>query len=219
MRSSTLAPALLLWTLALGQAAAETQAPPSDPHDISPLLPGETLPAGVLLRAADGSEFDLSARLASGLHIVIFYRGGWCPYCNRHLGELAELESQFVALGYDILAISPDRPERVAEVRKLLGAELRATLLSDSPMVAASAFGLAFRVSDELVAKYIEYGIDLEADSGQTHHLLPVPAAYVFADGVIQFGYVNPDYKTRVPGELLLSAAKIAAAKPAPTGR
>jgi peroxiredoxin len=203
--------ALILLLLALGQAGAQPEHP-ANPQDIAPLLPGEVLPAGIVVRAADGSELDLSARLASGRHIVIFYRGGWCPYCNKHLGELAELESQFIALGYDILAISPDRPERVAEVSKLLGAELNATLLSDSSMQAASAFGLTFRVPDELVAKYREYGIDLEADSGQSHHLLPVPAAYVFVGGVIQFQYVNPDYKTRVPGELLLAAARIGAA-------
>jgi peroxiredoxin len=218
MRALAIRLAWLLGLMALGQAGAQPEHP-ANPQDIAPLLPGEALAAGVSVRAADGSELDLSAKLAAGRHIVIFYRGGWCPYCNKHLGELAELESQFVALGYDILAISPDRPERVAEVSKLLGAELEATLLSDSSMQAASAFGLAFRVSDELVAKYREYGIDLEVDSGQTHHLLPVPAAYVFVDGVVQFQYANPDYKTRVPGQLLLAAARIAAASLASTER
>ena len=84
------------------------------------------------------------------------------------------------------------------------------TVLSDSPMTAAAAFGLAWRAPDEMVETYKGYGIDLEADSGMDHHLLPVPAAFVITDGVIRFAYVNPDHRTRVSGELLLTAARLA---------
>ncbi len=42
-------------------------------------------------------------------------------------------------------------------------------------------------------------------------HLLPVPAAYVIdTDGIIVFGYANPNYKVRVPATVLLAAARSA---------
>ena len=83
-------------------------------------------------------------------------------------------------------------------------------LLSDSDMDAARAFGLAFKVDDALVETYkTQYGIDLEASSGRTHHELPVPAAYVVDQaGMIRFAFVNPDYKVRVDSEKLLDEAR-----------
>lgn len=77
-------------------------------------------------------------------------------------------------------------------------------------MNAAKAFGLAFRVPAETVDRYKGFGIDLEARSGQPHHLLPVPAVFVLdEDARIQFQYVNPDYRVRIPAKLVLEAARI----------
>ena len=77
-------------------------------------------------------------------------------------------------------------------------------------MIAAKALGIAFRVDDATVNKYkTAYGIDLEADSGQKHHLLPVPSVFLVGrDGIIQFSYVNPNYKVRIDPAVLLEAAK-----------
>jgi peroxiredoxin len=87
--------------------------------------------------------------------------------------------------------------------------ELTYTLLSDAPMTAAKAFGIAFKMSDEAVENYLSYGIDLEKDSGYDHHLLPAPAVFVVDQkGMIKFSYVNPNYKERIDGGILLAAAK-----------
>jgi peroxiredoxin len=76
-------------------------------------------------------------------------------------------------------------------------------------MEAAKAFGLAFRVDDKGYQRLSGYGIDLEAASGEKHHLLPVPAVYLVGkDGIVQFQYVNPNYRVRLTPEVLLAAAK-----------
>jgi peroxiredoxin len=182
---------------------------PSSAQDVRPLLIGSAVP-DVTLKTADGTDFSLRAAVAKKPSILIFYRGGWCPYCNLHLGQLQTAEPELLKLGYQILAISPDRPEKVSE-----GAEkVNYTLLSDASMTAAKAFGIAFRVDDGTLDKYKGYGIDLEAASGQKHHLLPVPAVFVAgADGRIHFVYVNPDYKIRLAPEVLLAAARASIAK------
>jgi len=79
-------------------------------------------------------------------------------------------------------------------------------------MNAARAFGVAFRVDAAGLAKFQEYGVDLEAASGQSHHQLPVPAVFIIdRSGVIRFVHANPDYTTRISAEALLAAARTVA--------
>ena len=42
--------------------------------------------------------------------IVIFYRGGWCPYCNMQLSDLRLVEPKLRAQGFEIVFLSTDRP-------------------------------------------------------------------------------------------------------------
>jgi peroxiredoxin len=87
--------------------------------------------------------------------------------------------------------------------------ELGFTLLSDAKLEATEGFGLAFRMPDEGVERYKGFGIDLEDASGETHHVLPVPAVYLIGpDGKVLFSYVNPDYKVRLEPSILLAAAQ-----------
>jgi peroxiredoxin len=170
------------------------------------LKTGDSIP-DVVLRDADGGEFKLREHIAKQPAVLIFYRGGWCPYCTKHLMALIDIKDKLVANGYQLLAISPDQPAKLKETpnREKLGY----TLLSDSEMAAAKAFKISFQVPDELVSKYKDkHQIDLEAASGKTHHMLPHPAVFVVGkDGVIRFAHVNPDYKTRLDPEAILKAA------------
>ena len=111
-------------------------------------------------------------------------------------------------LGYQIIALSPDRPEKVAGVLK--GAKaVDYTLLSDAKMEAAQSFGIAWTVDPKMVGQLKQYGIDLEEASGETHNLLPVPAIFVVsAEGKVEFAYANPDYRVRLAPAVLLAAAK-----------
>lgn len=107
-----------------------------------------------------------------------------------------------------LFAISPDRPAKLKETIEKHKVEFR--LLSDSEMTAARSFGVAYQLDETTLAELKKYQIDVEEASGQMHHMLPVPAVFLVAtNGVIQFEYVNRDYKVRVKPELLLAAAKI----------
>ena len=178
-----------------------------------PLAPGNRAPDAVL-RVVSGDEIKLHAALAGKPTVLIFYRGGWCPYCTKHLMALANIVDDLKAAGHQLLAISPDQPAKLKETPDR--DQLDYTLLSDSEMNAAKAFKIAFQVPEELVAKYkSEYQIDLEAASGKTHHLLPHPAVFVVdAKGVIRFAHVNPDYKQRLDPQAILKAARSGANAP-----
>jgi peroxiredoxin len=171
---------------------------------------GDRIPE-VSVKAADASVVKLREAVKSKPAVLIFYRGGWCPFCSRHLMALVEVEKDLTDAGFQILAISADQPAKLAETPNR--EKLTYTLLSDASMDAAKAFGITFKVPDELVAKYKnEYQIDIEAASGKTHHLLPHPAVFIVdREGVIRFAHVNPDYKTRLePAEILKAARESA---------
>jgi len=121
--------------------------------------------------------------------------------------DVAQVEPQLVAMGYQVLAISPDDPQALQQT--IDKGEFAYQLLSDSDMSVTRSFGLAFRVDDPTLRKYREFGIDLEKASGHDHHLLPVPAVYIIDKaGVIRFAHWNPDFKQRLSADELLAAAK-----------
>lgn len=174
---------------------------------------GDLIP-DVSVKAADASEVKLREVVKSKPTVLIFYRGGWCPFCSSHLMALAAIEKDLTDSGFQMLAISADKPEKLAETPNR--EKLSYTLLSDASMEAAKAFGITIKVPDETVAKYKnDYQIDLEAASGQTHHLLPHPAVFVVDQaGVIQFAHMNPDFKTRLePAKILEAARSVTPAK------
>lgn len=195
---------LLLFVTAAGAASADGV--PSDPANVVPLPVGSAIPA-VVVRNPDGTERRFGPGPLARPTILIFYRGGWCPYCNRHLGALKKIEPQLINLGYELLFLSADRPEILFS--SLKEPDVHYTLLSDASMGAARAYHVAYHLDSAALAKYAEHGVDLEAASGQKHHQLPVPAVFIVdREGVVRFVYANPDYTTRISPEALLEAAQ-----------
>ncbi len=189
-----------------GQSEQQNGKVAASAEEAEPLEAGDTAPSA-RLRTAEGEAVELADVLGGEPTVLVFYRGGWCRYCTAQLAQLSGTEQAIVDAGWQIVAISPDRPEKLRESRS--DVEVDFTLLSDSSMAAAKAYGLAFEVDAETLEKYAGYGIDLEEASGRDHHLLPVPAVFlVGADGVIRYAYANPDYTVRLEAETLLEQVR-----------
>ncbi|TVR52117.1 MAG: hypothetical protein EA425_05625 [Puniceicoccaceae bacterium] len=171
-----------------------------------PLQPGASLP-NVAVTTEKGDSVRLHNLVADKPTALVFYRGGWCPYCNTQLAGLAEIETDLKELGYQILAISPDRPEAVAKAAA--ENEFSYRLVSDHSADAARAFGVAFRVDDATHTALLGHGIDIEAASGRDHRLLPIPAVFLTdREGRIVFTHADEDYRVRLAGQDLLAAAR-----------
>lgn len=201
----TILRSLLVASALLTSASAE---------EIKQAAKGDIIP-DVMVRTTESKDLKLREAVRAKPAVLVFYRGGWCPFCTRHLMALTEVEKDLTAAGFQILAISADQPAKLKETPNR--DQLTYTLLSDSTMDAAKAFGITFKVPDEVITKYKnQHGIDLEAASGETHHLLPHPAVFIVDQaGMIRFAHVNPDYKTRLdPKEILKAARDISAEKP-----
>ncbi len=179
------------------------------PQTAKPLAVGSLAPDAALT-GLDGKPVSLGAALKKQPTVLIFYRGSWCPYCNLHLAQLQTVEPRLKQMGYQILAVTPDKPE---DLHKTMDKhKLAYTLLSDSDARAMRAYGVAFRLDDATVEKYQHYHVDLEAAAGgRKHHILPVPSVFLIGtDRVIRYVHSNPDYKVRLSPDELLKAAKTA---------
>jgi peroxiredoxin len=172
----------------------------ADPTAISPLLIGEKIP-NITLSDVSGKKINLLELVGRKPSVIVFYRGGWCPYCNLHLSELQTIEPEIIKAGYQIIAISPDSPESLQG--SISKNKLNYILLSDNHTEASRGFGLAFQAPE----KYADMLSKASAD--QNRNILPVPAVFIVSpQGEILFEYISPDYKKRLKGAMLLAALK-----------
>jgi peroxiredoxin len=199
--------ALLLTCISFGGLALERTDIAAAAADVTPLLVGQSAPDTSLL-TVDGAPVSLQALTMEQPTVLIFYRGGWCPYCNRQLAGLKDLEQPLSDLGYQILAISPETPAQLQAQK--LQAKFAVQLLSDASLETIRGFGIAYYVAQDITDKYkAKANIDLNHQDGSGRAVLPAPAVFIIdQQGRVKFSYVNPDYKVRLSPELLYQAAK-----------
>ena len=170
-------------------------------EDISPILIGETLP-NANFQNPEGEYVQLKALLEEKPTVLVFYRGGWCPYCNVQLSGLVEIEEDVLELGYQIVAISPDDYKNLQSTIENNSTKYK--LLSDPNGKFIKEIGIAFKTSSSLK----EY-ITGKGQKGETSPVMPAPTVMIVdKKGVIKFEYINPNYKERISGEMLLSVLK-----------
>jgi peroxiredoxin len=175
---------------------------------------GEAAPR-FTLSDQDGEPVSSAALLAKGPLVVTFYRGVWCPYCNMELAAIEAALPEIVARGAGVVAISPQTPPNSRKSARQNG--LTFPILSDIGGEVANAFGLRFKLPDDLIELYRRFKNDLPIINADPSWTLPMPARYVIdTDGVIAYAEVNPDYTRRPdPAELLPVLDKLRAQRAA----
>ena len=138
--------------------------------------------------------------------VVVWYRGGWCPFCNGHLKELQKALPAIAEAGGQVVAISPELPESASETAA--NNDLSFTLLTDQGNELARKYNLVFKLPDFVEPIYRER-IQLEKYNGEDSYELPLAATYVIdADGKIRYAFLDADYKLRADPEEILAALK-----------
>ncbi|MBF8149631.1 AhpC/TSA family protein [Winogradskyella sp. F6397] len=174
---------------------------PNNAEDISPLLIGETIPSATL-QDSDGNLTQLKRLIKKKPTILVFYRGGWCPYCNMQLSGLVDIENDILDLGYQIVAISPDDYKNLKSTKS--NDSINYTLLSDPNAKFIQQVGIGFKTPTMLKGF-----IAAKRQKGDTSEVMPVPTVMVLdKEGKILFEYINPNYKERIGGEMLLAVLK-----------
>ena len=158
--------------------------------------PGAPMPDGELLDVR-GAATSLAQIRAGRPAVVVFYRGGWCPFCNIALRTYqAELAPALADRGFVMIAVSPQKPDGSLTASETN--ELTYAVVSDPGNQIASALGILTQPDAEAVAAQQKLGLDLaehNADGGLT---LPMPTTVVVdTAGVIRWIDVHPNYTTR----------------------
>ncbi|MFZ1699768.1 MAG: peroxiredoxin-like family protein [Pyrinomonadaceae bacterium] len=172
------------------------------------LKAGAKMPA-FTLNDAFGKKVSSKDLLAQGNLVVVFYRGAWCPFCNRYLHTLQQNVDKFKANGGNLVAISVESADHSMAVAKKN--ELTFTVLSDPELVTARKFGIVYQLPDETDARYKKGGLDVAKNNAMEKPELPISATYVVTKaGEIVFAYIEPDYKKRAEPDVIIEAlAKI----------
>lgn len=143
-----------------------------------------------------GKEFRLKDLLKKGPVVLVFYRGEWCPYCNKHLQRLQDSLSLITEKGAQVIAITPEKASSVSKTREKTGAGFM--ILSDEQRKIMKAYDVAFAVDEKTVKRYKSFDIDLVANNGDNEAYLPVPAVYIInKEGAITYRFFDADYKKR----------------------
>jgi peroxiredoxin len=225
MRTSIVLPLVLLATSCKGEAPrAKSSASVASPAMAAPApgpspkpperrlfeTPAEklgTAPGGFGLAVGDpapdatlpdvtGTTRRLSDLYAERPTLVIFYRGGWCPFCNLQIHDFSAAAPDFDARGVGIVAISVDKPSEEAKTQAKHGVPF--PMLSDSKLVAHRAYRVVHVTGPAEREAFMSHGLDLSAYSGESHGSYAVPAIFlVDREKTVRFVHADEDYKTR----------------------
>src|SRR5277367_2769182 len=174
-------------------------------------IPTDSIKAGDVLEPftladATGTPVSLNEIVESGPAVIVFYRGGWCPYCSLALRTYQqELLPQLGAFNARLVAISPQTPDQSLSTAEKAG--LKFTVLSDPGSRLARRIGITFQQADEVLDAQRRLGLDLASVNAEASTELPMPTVLIVdPDRTVRFVDVQPDYTARTEVADILKA-------------
>lgn len=189
---------------------------PEPPADAPAHMPGpkvgDTAP-DAQVSLTNGDPVQLGELYPRGPIVLIFIRGGWCPYCNKQLVAFEHRLATMASLRATVLALSPEGPAYIRE--NIRDQKLTYDIISDYQLNAAKAFGIAFDLPPEMQKTYKGFGVDIAEHNWSKTWQLPHPATYVIdRKGVIRYAFASEDYKQRAdPDDVIKVLREIAKEK------
>lgn len=129
--------------------------------------------------------------------VIVFYRGGWCPYCNLELAQYQRYLSDIIETGAELIAISPELPDESLNTKQKN--ELQFKVLTDVNNTLADELGLVHTLTPELAELYDSFGFEVTKKQGTEVARLPLPSTIIIdEDKIVRHVFVNADYKKRL---------------------
>ena len=155
---------------------------------------------------AIGEQISLYDSLQKGPVVLVWYRGGWCPYCNLQLQHIQSKLSEIHAAGGQVIAISPELPDMTMTTKERHMLEFQ--VLSDIDNKVADKYKLAYTVPNYVVDHY-DLSVKLNDHNGNESNRLPLAVTYVInTDGKVEYAFLDADYKNRATPEEIISVLK-----------
>jgi len=149
-------------------------------------------------KGKDQNDIDIKLKdlLKKGKVVLVFYRGQWCPYCNKQLSALQDSLQLIIDKGATLLAVSPEKIEMIDKTVEKTKAEY--SILHDKDLKIMKGYDVDFEVPENTVTRYRNSGLDLEKLNGENGTNLPVPAVYIIdKESTITYRFFDKDYKKR----------------------
>lgn len=183
---------LLLVLLAFSLSMAQTKAE----NETRGLAIGAEAPQ-IQLVNQDSLPFNSADALKTGPLLVVFYRGQWCPYCNKHLSAINDSLELLKAKGVTVVAISPEQPAYLRTMVEKTGGGF--TFLYDAGYATAQAFDVLFDPGTEIKKRYNQRAkANMAAAHNDSRELLPIPASFLInQQGEVIWRHFEHDYKKR----------------------
>lgn len=144
----------------------------------------------------NGREIRLKDLLKTGKVVLVFYRGYWCPYCNKALARLQDSLQLIKDKGATLLAISPEKPESISKTIEKTKAEF--SVIHDKDLKIMKAYNVAFEMEENTVTRYRNSNIDIEKINGDNGRFLPIPAVYIIdQESTVRYRFFESDYRKR----------------------
>lgn len=171
-----------------------------DPQAVA--QPGDIVPAHDLVDV-DGGTLSLDELTEAGPVVLIFFRFEGCPACNIALPHYAEaLYPALQEQGIDIVAVSPQQPDRLRSIRDRHA--LPFAVATDPDNALARSLGIAFEPEDRPVPPPPGW---IGEVTGTGHWDLPQPAVLLLLPGrKLAWLQVSPDWLDRPEADEVLAA-------------
>jgi peroxiredoxin len=159
----------------------------------------EQVPVGVghsapdfLARDMEGKPVRLMKLIGGRMTLLVFYRGGWCPFCNQQLAAIAQDYPKFDELGATVVVVSSEEVEKGRDLLQKLKPPFR--ILSDTRFEGIDAYGVR----------------DTNPSPGALSRgvtALSRPAAFIIDEaGIVRYKYVGKSAPDRPKNEDILQA-------------
>jgi peroxiredoxin len=150
----------------------------------------------------------LSQLLEQGPVVLIFYRGGWCPFCNLELRAYQKLLPEFQALGATLVAVSPMLPDHSLTTAEKQ--QLTFPVLSDKGNQVARQFGLVIQMDEQTRKRRARLGgANLPEYNGDDSWEVPIPGTFLIDQSqTIRQAFVDADITHRLEPSVVLARLK-----------
>jgi peroxiredoxin len=139
---------------------------------------------------------NLSESLLKGPVVLIFFRGSWCYYCNKHISKFQDSLEYVLEKGVSVIAVSPQIPEYNHKTISKTGATF--SVIHDEGYQIMDAYHVSFTMDEKIIKKYRRFGRHIDRANANEEYILPVPATFIIGeDRVIRYIQYDPNYKNR----------------------
>lgn len=172
---------------------------------------GDRLP-DVELEEVDGERLRPAAATDRRPTVLVFFRYAGCPACNVALPHYGRaLAPALRALGARFVAVSPQIPDRLVEIKRRHALSFEVATDRDNRL--GRALGILYTANAATQAASLARGAFIGETTGTGTWELPQPTVVlVDAEGLVRFVDVSPDWMARTEAAPVIAAVRAIAA-------